>query len=164
MYQGIQTQPQAYNSGNYYQNTNPYGNQYQQRYPAVESVPGSYSMTPQGTYLKGRPVASIEEARAALIDLDGSLYVFTDIGNKKIYTKQINLDGTATLNTYSLVVDDPTTNANLEYVTKIEFNQALNSIQNMFNNLTLNQQPLQQPQQQLPQKEEEVKKTTLNSF
>lgn len=163
MYQGIQAQPQTYNNGNFYQNTNPYGNQYQQRYPAVESVPNSYSMTPQGTYLKGRPVASIEEARAALIDLDGSLYVFTDIGNKKIYTKQINLDGTATLNTYSLVADDPTANTNAEYVTKIEFNQALNSIQNMFNNLTLNQPPLQQPQPLL-QKEEEVKKTTLNSF
>lgn len=163
MYQGIQSQPQNYSGGNYYQNTNPYGNQYQQRFPAIESIPGSYPMTPQGTYLKGRPVASIEEARAALIDLDGSLYVFTDIGNKKIYTKQINLDGTATLNTYSLVVEDPTTNANLEYVTKIEFNQALNSIQNMFNNLTLTQPPLQQPQQQ-PPKEEEVKKTTLNNF
>jgi hypothetical protein len=40
-----------------------------------------------------------------------------------------------------------------------EFNQALNSIQNMFNNLTLTQPPLQQPP-----KEEEVKKATLNNF
>lgn len=163
MYQGIQAQPQAYNNGSFYQNTNPYGNQYQQRYPAVETIPNSYSMTPQGTYLKGRPVASMEEARAALIDLDGSIYVFTDIGNKKIYTKQINLDGTATLNTYRLEIEDPTTNVNTEYVTKMEFNQALNSIQNMFNNLTtLNQQPSQSLQSQV--KEEEVKKTTLNNF
>lgn len=54
------------------------------------------------TYLKGRPVVSIEEARAAQIDFDGSLFIFTDIGNKKIYTKQLNLDGTATLNIYEL--------------------------------------------------------------
>ena len=37
-----------------------------------------------------------------MIDLDGSIFVFTDFGNKHIYTKQINLDGTATLNTYTL--------------------------------------------------------------
>ena len=160
MYQGIQTQSQNYN-GNFYQTTNPYGNQFPQRFPTVEQVPSPYPMTPQGTYLKGRPVASMEEARAALIDLDGSIYVFTDIGNKKIYTKQINLDGTATLNTYTLTVDEPSTNVNTEYVTKMEFNQALSSIQNMFNNLTLNQQSLQQPQLA---KEEDAKKNTLNNF
>jgi hypothetical protein len=38
-------------------------------------------------YIKGRPVVSIDEARASQIDLDGSLYVFPDLGNKKIYTK-----------------------------------------------------------------------------
>lgn len=53
-------------------------------------------------YVKCRAVTSIDEAKASMIDLDGSIHVFTDIGNKKIYTKQINLDGTATLNTYSL--------------------------------------------------------------
>lgn len=40
---------------------------------------------------KGRPVSSKEEARAAQIDFDGSLWIFTDIGNGKIYTKQINI-------------------------------------------------------------------------
>lgn len=52
--------------------------------------------------IKGRAVTSIEEAKAAMIDLDGSIFVFPDVANKKIYTKQINLDGTASLNTYSL--------------------------------------------------------------
>ena len=42
---------------------------------------------PQVNYIKGRPVVSIDEARASQIDLDGSLYVFPDLGNKKIYTK-----------------------------------------------------------------------------
>lgn len=58
--------------------------------------------------LKGRPVSSIEEVRAAQIDFDGSLFIFPDVANKKIYTKQINLDGTAALRTYSLVEEKPT--------------------------------------------------------
>ena len=59
-------------------------------------------MMPQMNYIKGRPVVSIDEARASQIDLDGSLYVFPDLGNKKIYTKQINMDGTATFNVFEL--------------------------------------------------------------
>lgn len=57
---------------------------------------------PQMNYIKGRPVVSIDEARASQIDLDGSLYVFPDLGNKKIYTKQINMDGTAAFNVFEL--------------------------------------------------------------
>lgn len=56
----------------------------------------------QANYIKGRPVVSIDEARASQIDLDGSLYVFPDLGNKKIYTKQINMDGTASFNVFEL--------------------------------------------------------------
>lgn len=63
---------------------------------------------PQGRqFMKCRAVTSIDEAKASMIDLDGSIHVFPDIGNKRIYTKQINLDGTATLNTYALI-DAPT--------------------------------------------------------
>ena len=36
-------------------------------------------LMPQGNYIKGRPVVSIDEARASQIDLDGSLYVFPDL-------------------------------------------------------------------------------------
>ena len=52
--------------------------------------------------LKGRLVASLEEARASSIDFDGSIFYFPDLANKRIYTKQINMDGTATLNVYEL--------------------------------------------------------------
>ena len=52
--------------------------------------------------LKGRPVSSFEEAKAANIDFDGSLFLFPDLTNKKIYTKQINMDGTVTFNMYEL--------------------------------------------------------------
>ncbi len=84
----------------------------------------------QNQYLKCRPVASKEEARAFQIDLDGSLWVFTDVGNEKIYTKQINADGTAAFKIYSLVADDqPTLQANANnYVTREEFTAALQKI------------------------------------
>ena len=46
--------------------------------------------------------SSIEEVRASAIDFDGSVFYFPDLANKKIYTKQINLDGTASINMYEL--------------------------------------------------------------
>ena len=52
--------------------------------------------------LKGRPVSSLEEVRAASVDFDGSIFYFPDLANKKIYTKQIGLDGIAILNMYEL--------------------------------------------------------------
>ena len=55
---------------------------------------------PPQTGLKGRPISSLEEVRAASIDFDGSIFYFPDLANKRIYTKQINMDGTATLNMY----------------------------------------------------------------
>ena len=57
-------------------------------------------------FLKCRPVSSKDEARAYQIDLDGSLWVFTDVGNGKIYTKQVNNDGTATFKTYAFTQDE----------------------------------------------------------
>lgn len=73
----------------------------EQQYPQfAPQQPQQNNMQPN--FLKGRAVTSIDEAKAALIDLDGSLHIFTDIGNNRIYTKQINLDGTATLKTYRL--------------------------------------------------------------
>ena len=83
--------------------------------------------TPQ-VFIKCRPVVSLDEARAAQIDLDGSLNVFTDIGNKKIYTKQINPDGTASLFTYTLVEDGEKTTP--DYVTREEFNEFVAQMKN----------------------------------
>lgn len=114
----------------------PYGQQYARpvQMEPSQAIGGQYNVSPMisqpGNYIKGRPVASLEEARAAQIDFDGSLHVFTDIGNKKIYTKQINLDGTATLHTYSLADEDLAATAP-EYVTKAEFNQALAQLESM---------------------------------
>ena len=89
----------------------------------------SYSapiMVPQTNYIKGRPVVSIDEARASQIDLDGSLYVFPDLGNKKIYTKQINMDGTAAFNVFELSTPSEAAPAPV-YVTKDELDEILAS-------------------------------------
>ena len=81
----------------------------------------------QNQFLKCRPVSSKEEARAYQIDLDGSLWVFTDIGNGKIYTKQVNNDGTAAFKTYVLTKDENPYNST-EYVTKEEFNKVIQTL------------------------------------
>lgn len=78
-------------------------------------------------FLKCRPVSSKDEAKAYQIDLDGSLWVFTDVGNGKIYTKQINNDGTATFKTYTFVEDESPYNST-EYVTKEEFNKVIQTL------------------------------------
>ena len=90
------------------------------QYPMPSLLPA------QQNFIKGRPVVSIDEARASQIDLDGSLYVFPDLGNKKIYTKQINMDGTATLNVIELAAPVKEAPAP-DYVTKDELDEILTS-------------------------------------
>ena len=111
----------SYNTTPYYQQNsfnNPYEqqqrvNQYQQA-----QLQNSNQMQPNAPSLKGRPVTSIEEVRGAMIDLDGSITYFTDLANGKIYTKQCNLDGTSSIQTYTL---DNSTSNKVEYVSKEEF-------------------------------------------
>lgn len=97
-----------------YNNQMMYGNQYQGNQQLQQN---------NGNLLKGRPVTSLEEARAAQIDFDGSVFFFPDIANGKIYTKQINLDGTATLKEYKTeaipIAKDDQQNDN-DYLEKIK--------------------------------------------
>lgn len=81
------------------------------QYPQFSGTPstgygqgGSYTAPggTGGTVLKGRPVSNIEEANAAMIDFDGSLFVFPDKAHGKIYTKQLGLDGNIVFNVYTL--------------------------------------------------------------
>ena len=65
-------------------------------------VPGYLRQAPPQVTLKGRLVSSLEEARATSIDFDGSVFYFPDLANKRIYTKKINMDGTASLYVYEL--------------------------------------------------------------
>ena len=94
--------------------------------PQQPQQPVAQSVSP---FLKGRLVSSIEEARAQTIDFDGSVFYFPDLANRRIYTKQINLDGTSTLNMYELKeIPMQVPVANQDYVTREEFEQALNPI------------------------------------
>ena len=77
--------------------------------------------TPYVLGLKGRPVSSIDEARAMSIDFDGSVFYFPDLANNKIYTKQINMDGTVSLLMYTLTEIPTTTPTSQDYVTRQEF-------------------------------------------
>lgn len=79
-------------------------------------------------YLRGRLVSSIEEARAQSIDFDGTVFYFPDLANSKIYTKQINPDGTSTLNMYELKEMPKPITASTEYVTRQEFNAAIDKL------------------------------------
>ena len=56
--------------------------QLQQQYNSMFPMMQQQQQQPQ-QFLKGRPVSSLEEARASMIDLDGSLFVFTDIATIK---------------------------------------------------------------------------------
>lgn len=87
-------------------------------------------IAPQQIGLKGRPVSSIEEVRASGIDFDGSIFYFPDVANKRIYTKQINLDGTATLNMYELKELPPMAVEGNNFITREEFNAAIETLRN----------------------------------
>lgn len=121
---------------NYYPQTqqNQYTPQYVQR-----------SVQPQ-SYLKGRLVSSVEEARATSIDFDGSIFYFPDLANRRIYTKQINLDGTATLNMYELrempVVSEQHSFTSNNFVTRDEFDSVVAQLKAML----VPEQPAPQPE------------------
>ena len=97
--------------------------------------PRAYQQAPlQPIGLKGRLVSSFEEARASSIDFDGSVFYFPDLANRRIYTKQINIDGTASLYVYELREmpvqrDDSVLVPSVEkFVTREEFEQVLEQL------------------------------------
>lgn len=128
----------AYNPGSYqgqgYQYSRAQGQQ-EQAYPAFTG--GMYqqaSAQPQQG-IKGRPVSSYDEAKASMIDLDGSLFVFPDVANKRIYTKQIMLDGSADFRVYVLQEQTPAVMQGQEaesdrptYVLKKDFDKAVGDL------------------------------------
>lgn len=109
-------------------------NQYNQMFPQQEMM--QQQVPQQMQMIKGRPVSSLEEARASMIDLDGSMYVFTDVANKRIYTKQIMLDGTAELKTYVLEEQKQAqANTNSSYVLQQDFEEAIEILTEQINKL-----------------------------
>ena len=90
-----------YQNYNYYPQQQQQNQQIPQQQPFYQ-IPSYLRQAPSQVGLKGRLVTSLEEARATSIDFDGSIFYFPDLANKRIYTKQINMDGTATLCMYEL--------------------------------------------------------------
>lgn len=75
-----------------------------------------------------RPVSSIEEVRASPIEFDGTVFYFTDVANRKIYTKQIGLDGAPIINLYEQKEITQAAPQNSNYVTKEEFETVINQL------------------------------------
>ena len=120
-------------------------------------IPQTYPQSAVAMGLKGHPVSSLEEARAATIDFDGSIFFFPDLANKRIYTKQINLDGTCSLNMYELKelpVSGPEAGAAFDtsnFITRSEFENAIGQLKQFLSPATevVNETP--QEQQAKPQ-------------
>ena len=122
-YQGIFNYPQQYN--NPMLQTQQRLNYLEQQYPQFSPQP----------ILKGRPVSSFDEAKAAMIDLDGTPHYFIDNANGAIYIKQINLDGTASLTIYKRVEEKEEPKQSMA-VTKEEFEAKVSNLQSQINQLS----------------------------
>lgn len=88
--------------------------------------------------LKGRLVTSIDEVRATPIDFDGSIFYFPDVTSNRIYTKQINMDGTASFKVYELRATpiEPVMPNTANYITRDEFEAALAQIKQAISTTT----------------------------
>ena len=80
-----------YSYPNYIQSPQPY---------SANMQPSSMQSGLAHKYLKGRPVSCFEEAQSCPIDWDGSLHIFPDMVNKRIYTKQVASDGSCPIRCY----------------------------------------------------------------
>lgn len=100
---------------------------------AQAQVSQPFARTPIQPILKGKPVTSIDEVRATSVDFDGSISYFPDLANGKIYTKQINMDGTSKILMYEPVeIPQPVMKGQDDFVTREEFNAVIQSIQSHF--------------------------------
>lgn len=102
-YGSIQTQqPNAQRMNEMQQQMMP---QYSQYTPGVLQGPQNAQM------LKGRVVGSIEEAKAAQVDLDGSVTYFASPGEGRIYAKSIGMNGLPIFQVYELLKNEPVAQA-----------------------------------------------------
>lgn len=80
-------------------------------------------------FLKGRPVVSVDEVRTAQIDFDGSLFIFPDMTNGCIYTKQALPTGII-INKY-ILEEQNAKPVSSEYITKEDFNNTVSELKAM---------------------------------
>ncbi len=121
--------PQGYSGPGYGQGFNPYQNGMPLQNQQNQQAPPP---------LKGWPVNSQEEARKAMIDLDGSLFLFPDLSTGAIYTKQINpVDFSAVFRIYHpepVQTADAVGGVDLSgYVPREEFDSLAEAVQSLRN-------------------------------
>ena len=68
-----------------------------------------------------------------MIDFDGSVFYFPDLANNKIYTKQINMDGTSSLHVFEKI-EQPQP-AEPSYVSQDEFQKTITILLNEIDKL-----------------------------
>ena len=144
-----------------YSNYNYYPQQTQQQVRPVMTQPAYQPYMQPGQLpmsLKGRLVSSLEEARASSIDFDGSVFYFPDLANRRIYTKQINIDGTASLYVYELR-EMPVQKEDSSFVPSVEKFVTREEFERVLQQLALLQKPTE-PAASAPSKE----KVELLSF
>lgn len=133
---------------------NDYQQRYQQLYPQYQQPLMYQPMQPsqpqqQSQVLKGRPVSSIEEAKAAQIEYDGSQFLFPDISTGKIYSRRLGLDGKPLFEVYAQVHEqdeasypaEPAEVASLspipDYITKKDLDEAMSGLRSSLENTLL---------------------------
>ena len=115
-------------------NQNPgYYNNYYQSAPMPRMVNFGEQQT-QNVFLRGRPVTSIEEAKACTIDFDGSTFYFPDLANKRIYTKQIGPNGNAIMYMYEQKELVEKNNSMEAFATKEELQNAIEELKKIIEN------------------------------
>lgn len=106
---------------------------YQQRMQSMQ-----YQQPYGNSSLKGRIVTGMEEARAAQIDLDGSVFVFPSPSENKIYTKSIGLDGMPVFEVYQKQVQEQKAPTYAESGVVMALQQRVEILENMLRGVKAN--------------------------
>ena len=111
-------------------------------------------------FLKGKSVVSIDEARAAQVDFDGSVFIFPDITNGCIYTKQATPTGII-FNKYVLEEQNAKP-ASSDYVTREELNNIIRELKSAIKSNLNTQSPA--PAAELSYEQEELLADLLATY
>ena len=79
--------------------------------------------------VKCKMVTSLEEVKAMPIDFDGSLNVYVDVTNNKIYTKVFTVNATVDIKTY--VIGESEDVSNNKYATIEDINQIKKELEDL---------------------------------
>lgn len=137
----VQSQyPQFFNQGQAPMPQQPYAQQQMpmpmQTPPAIPTIQNADAARNLGNMARYMNVSSIDQVKAYMADPLGTMSLFMDNKQSKIYTKQINNEGEEELKMYSLeAIPTPVPEVTAEYVNKNTFDQFSQSVQSEINSL-----------------------------